>query len=663
MDKVAQIVFENIASGKIDKAIGVEILKTLKLEESKQIKQDIAIIGMSLRLPKADDVDTFWDNLKNARDCITDFPEGRQNDALDLVQYTYVKDRSKVEFCQGGYFEEVDKFDYKFFGLSPKEASLMDPNQRMFLETAWKAIEDAGYGGNKLNGSSTGLYIGYSGWPMYGQFVSNAEPESLMLSVLGNISAIIAGRLSNFLNLRGPSMLIDSACSSSLTALHTACRALMNGDCGQAIVGGIRTLLMPVEGMISYGIESKNQRAKPFDEDADGTPLSEGMTAVLIKPLSKAIKDGDNIHAVIKGSAVNQDGYTPGFVTPNVQSQIEVLTNAWNDAGIDPTTISYIEAHGIGTKIGDPIEVEGITKAFKKYTDKKQFCALGTLKSNIGHTDSCAGLAAVIKAVLSLKNRQLAPSVHFKTPNKDINFEQSPVFVNKELKNWEADIRRCGISCFGFGGTNCHVVLEEYNGTTDADKTQEKAADIFTLSAKSPEALKQIAARYQELVSNGLPVPAGDICYTVNTGRGHFNARLAFVIKDAEELQEKLMNLDIEELKSDPQSGVYYNYSKKFAGEAVKELRSASVKKVEEILNAGSSSKALLEELCEMYIAGADINWEKLYINEKHSKVSLPAYQFEKTRCWINVPQSQSTEEVAGSMLENILSEDINFEF
>ena len=385
MEDITQIVFESIRSGKIDKKVAAEILKTLKLEGNGQSKDDIAIIGLSSKLPSANDYETFWENLKAGKDCITEFPEERKKDIEGFLKYTYVGDREKVEYNQGGYIEDIDKFDYKFFGLSPKEASLMDPNQRVFLETAWNAIEDAGYGGDKIVGSRTGLYIGYSGWPMYGQFVSQIEPESLSLSIAGNMSAIIASRIPYLLNLRGPSMLIDTACSSSLVALHTACKAIKNGDCEQAIVGGIRIILTPIDGMIQYGIESKDYRAKAFDDNASGTSLSEGIIAIVVKPLKKAVADRDNIYAVIKGSAINQDGASIGITAPNVLAQEDVIVKAWKDANINPETLSYIEAHGTGTILGDPIEIDGLQKAFRRYTDKKQFCAIGSVKTNFGH--------------------------------------------------------------------------------------------------------------------------------------------------------------------------------------------------------------------------------------------------------------------------------------
>ncbi|QGQ96122.1 polyketide synthase [Paenibacillus psychroresistens] len=610
MEKIAKIIFENIVSGQIERNLGAKLLETLKNESvslnENEVRsnsyENMAIVGMSAKLPKANSLDEFWDNLRHGVDCISDFPETRQMDVERLIQYTYMKDK-EITYSAGGYLDEIDKFDYKFFNISPKEASLMDPVQRLFLQTAWNTLEDAGYGGEKLTGSRTGLYVGYSGWPMYGQFVSHVEPASFEISVMGNISAIISKRLPQLLNFRGPSMLIDTACSSSLVALHLATQSIRTGECDQALVGGIRILLMPVDRIISYGIESQKQsKAKAFDESADGTVLSEGIAAILIKPLSKAIKEGDHIYAVIKGSAINQDGKSIGITTPNVAAQEDVILRAWKDAEIDPQTISYIEAMGTATKIGDPIEIDAIQKAFRRYTDKKQFCAIGSLKTSIGHTDSAAGIVAIIKAALALKHKEIPPMVHFERPNRNINFDQSPVYINDKLQKWvsEDSPRRCGVSSFGFSGTNCHVVLEE---APEAAFVQERAAvepQIFTLSAKSEGSLLRLIERYTEFITNNIDLDLADVCYTANTGRGHYQHRLAIIFEDRNDFMQKL---DL-----------------------------AARVPFQQINEPGMG---ILDEMCKLYTKGAEVDWEKLYEGKKRMKVRLPLYCFENQRCWI----------------------------
>jgi acyl transferase domain-containing protein len=684
MNKVIELVFKNIASGKIDKQIGLEILKTIKTESISYEKDDIAITGISFNLPDAYDNNELWEHLRNGRDFITDFPETRIRDIRDFVKYTYVKDHKKAEYCKGAYLNDIDKFDYQFFGISPKEASLMDPAQKLFLEVAWKTVEDAGYGGKKLVGTRTGMFIGYSGWPMYGQFVSQIDPSSMLISVAGNISAIISRRLSFLLDLKGPSMLIDTACSSSLIALHMACESIRNGDCEQAVVGGIRIILMPVDGLIQYGIESKSYRSKTFDDDADGTSLSEGIIAMFIKPLKKALEDRDNIYAVIKGSAINQDGASVGITAPNVLSQEDVIEKAWKNSGIDPETITYIEAHGTGTKLGDPMEIDGINKAFKKHSGKKQFCAIGSIKSNMGHLDSSAGLAGILKCVLSLNNKEIVPSIHFNYPNSKINFEQSPVYVNDKLAKWDTDgiPRRCGVSSFGFSGTNCHVILEEppemeHNGI------EEVIPLILTLSTKSKESMHNLLIKYRRFIKNNASTldfsKVRDVCYTQNTGRGCYNHRIALIVSGLEDLTKKLdMLLDTAEFGGINVEGVYYGFHRLIPKNKVKrneseisdyEKQELSEKAKEEMMKFISDEKSdeiALKRLGEFYVKGAEVEWEDLYRGEKRRKVSLPSYPFDRLRCWVEMEDKDEDKidmMTDYNILENVMAGEIEFDF
>lgn len=623
MENIARTILDHIISGDIDRTVGKRLLRELK-EQSLQTphkNHDIAIIGMAAKMPQANNVNTFWSNIRSGVESIIDFPESRSKDTDPLVEYTYLKGK-EIHYAKGGYLDEIDKFDYKFFNISPKEASLMDPAQRLFLQTAWNTLEDAGYGGDSLVGSRTGVYVGYSGWPMYGQFVSHVEPSSFELSVMGNISAIITKRIPQMLNFRGPGMLIDTACSSSLVALHLAVQSIRNGDCDQALVGGIRILLMPAEGAVTYGIESKTPHVKVFDEDADGTILSEGVAAILVKPLEKALQDKDDIYAVIKGSAINQDGTTPGITMPNVTAQEDVLRRAWKDAGIDPNTISYVEAMGMATKLGDPIEIDAINNAFRAYTDHKQFCALGSLKTNIGHTDSTAGIAAIIKTAMALKHKELPPTLHFKRPNKNINFEQSAVHINDRLVKWESKEgipRRCGVNSFGFSGTNCHVVLEEAPAI-ESDLVSEdlKQSEVFVLSAKSEEALHQLIKDYAGWIEQSLEsVDIRSLCYTASVGRGHYKYRLALITNNMTELQIQLATLTTQGLdnsKNSVTAGVYYSHS--------------------EQVNASNTSP---EKLCNKYVSGDSINWGEVY-PEKIKRIHLPVYPFDKIRCWMEHP-------------------------
>ncbi|MFZ5987765.1 MAG: beta-ketoacyl synthase N-terminal-like domain-containing protein [Bacillota bacterium] len=681
MDKVYKMLFENITSGKVDRKAGVDILKALKEEENHNTRDDMAIIGISAKFPGAENISEFWTNLRSGVNSITDFPENRRQDSDAFVPFTYMKNED-VKYCKGGYLKEVDKFDHRFFGISPKEASLMDPSQRIFLETAWNAIEDGGYGGKKLMGSRTGLYIGYSGWPMYGQFVSHVEPAAFDVSVTGNISAIISRRIPYLMDMSSPSMLIDTACSSSLVALHLACQGIRNGDCDQALVGAIRLLLMPIEGMISYGIESKDYNSKPFDDSADGTTLSEGVAAILIKPLRKAIKDRDNVYAVIKGTACNQDGGSVGLTAQSAAAQENVIVKAWEDSGINPETISYIEGFGACTKLGDTLEIEGIQRAFGRYTHRKQFCGIGSVKSNIGHLDSCSGLAGLIKSVLSLKHREIPPTLNFRNPNKSINFEQSPVYINDRLKKWDSDIakKRCGISSFGFSGTNAHVVLEEAAEINVERNLTKKHFFIFVLSAKSKESLEELIKAYKDYVRNEKEVRLHDICYTSSTGRGHYNYRLALIAESEAEFTEKLEKLDAAEVINNREDNVYFGWHK--AVPANKEFRQDGELTESEIREYGKAAnllidkykkdiygeKSILAELCGLYVKGADLDWERLYEGDKYYRISLPVYPFERKRCWINVKKKPEEYIKPGTKtdkarLENVLDENIDFKF
>ena len=579
----------------------------------------------------------------------------------------------------------------------------MDPNQRMFLQIAWNAIEDAGYGGDVLKGSNTAVYCGFVSDLAYQRFIADADPSSIGISIPGNMASIIPGRVSYALDLKGPSILIDTACSSSLVAIHTACCAIRNGDCSMAVVGSAKMSLLPLEDDNMLGIESRNYICRAFDDDSDGTCMGEGVMAVVLKPLSKAVQDRDNIYAVIRGSAVNQDGTSMGITAPNVLSQASVIQNAWRDAGIDPQTISYIEAHGTGTKLGDPIEVDGITRAFSRYTDRKQFCAIGSVKTNLGHLDSAAGLAGIIKSVLALKHKQIPPSIHFSKPNRNIDFENSPVFVNNELVEWEGGMtpRRCGVSAFGLSGTNCHIVLEEAPSVDPgkpADSINpanpEKPADpinpgnpanpfnpldsvnpanpdnplnlvdpgkeegilqIFTLSAKSAGALQQLTMDYLKRLKCGIEGTFGDMCFTASIGRGHYDFRLAIIGGNLHELASKLSVLNNRGYKTYETEGIYYSEHK--VGKSVTNEKGAFVVTEAEIrrmssvagrmtgsLGNGTERGSVLKELCGLYIKGADIDWIELYDGEKRRRVSLPSYPFEKKRCWIDIPEAVEVE-------------------
>ncbi|URZ17239.1 SDR family NAD(P)-dependent oxidoreductase [Clostridium felsineum] len=628
-------------------------LENFKVKVQEISDKDIAIIGIDCKFPKADNINEYWNNIKDSKDCIDVFPDSRRVDIDKYLQKKGLTD-DEIKYYIGGYLEEIDKFDYSFFNISHKEANLMDPNQRVFLQTAWGAIEDAGYGGNKIEGSNTGVFVGYSSdfENFYKGIVNDFNPASKALSIPGNIKSIIASRISYLLDLKGPSMLIDTACSSSLVAIHTACQSIRNAECTMAIVGSVKINIIPLLDQIKngIGIASSDNKTKSFSDNSDGTGFGEGTAAILIKSLAKAIEDNDNIYAVIKGSAVNQDGASIGITAPNLVSQEEVISTAWKNADIDPETITYIESHGTGTKLGDPIEVSAITKAFEKYTNKKQFCALGAVKTNIGHLDNCSGMAGLVKAVLALKHKKIPPNINFNKPNKLIDFINSPVYVSNRLIEWDEckNSRRCGVSAFGLSGTNCHIVLEEAPNYEENIESNKYNKYIIAISAKSLNSLCNLVKKYRDFLVENVNINIESLCYTALTGRKHYTHRLAIVFENIKELIYKLNKLTDIGVQSIEESSIYYanhqiistkiqNNNINAVTESEKQIFSNEINGKLEVLaekivcNYGK----IIEEICELYIKGADADWNKLYKNKSVRKISIPIYSFEPKRCWV----------------------------
>jgi len=657
--QLVELIFRNIVQGKIDKDVGVDLLDRLKRTDFTYGNKDIAVIGLAIKAPYALNKEEFWKNLKEGRDCIRSFPECREADVAAYLRD--IKGDSNIEFNSGAYLDNIDKFDYKFFRISPKEASLMSPNQRLFLQTSWEAIEDAGYGGYRLSGSKTGVYVGFSADEIYDykSMIMHLAPSVVSYAATGNFSSIIAGRISYILNLRGPSIIIDTACSSSLVAVHMACRALQSGDCCMALAGGVRINLINIKGQFDIGIHSTDGKTRTFDEGSTGTNGGEGIGVVMLKPLAAAIRDRDNIYAVIKGSAANQDGSSIGITAPNAIAQEEVIVQAWENAGINPETLSYLEAHGTGTRLGDTVEIAGITRAFKRYTDKKQFCAIGSLKTNLGHLDQSSGIFGLIKSVLVLKNKEIPPLKHFSRPNKEISFQDSPVYINNELTSLkdESSPIRCGVSAFGISGTNCHIVLEEYK-SLEPDNTSIAAGglNVLTISAKSLQAIKRLTMSYYEFVQSS-NVSIQDMCYTANTGRGQYNFRLAVVFDSLDDLVEKLSSIcSSDDLYSINKRGICFGEFKiipdsksgkkefEFTEEQLKTFGDSANKIVSEYEDLDTSYKGLTE-ICKLYIKGAAVNWEAMYKAEQRNKISLPVYPFDEYKCWIQPEYSDNISE------------------
>ncbi|MBN2536084.1 MAG: amino acid adenylation domain-containing protein [Spirochaetales bacterium] len=615
---------------------------------------DIAITGIGLRISHCRTKEEFWDCLCDNRDFLKDIPEAREKDALLFQDIPGQGFQGKaVKFKKLNYLERIDTFDPSFFHLSPMEASLMDPNQRIMLQTAWNTLEDAGYGGDKLKGSNTGVFIGFnSGKIRYDHLFPDNDTALANLALPGNTPSIIAGRISYLLDLRGPALCIDTACSSSLVAIHMACTSLQRGECDMSLAGGIRIYLCPVDNGITYQIESADGNIRPFDDAASGTMAGEGAVLFLLKPLKQAEHDNDTIYAVIKGSMVNQDGRSAGMTAPSSKAQAELLVKAWEQARIDPENLAFIEAHGTGTRLGDPIEAEGIRLAFRQYTGKKQFCALSSVKANIGHLDTAAGAASLLKSVLVLHHQLLPPLLHFTTPNREIDVASSPCYINTgpvKLDNNGAPLL-CGISSFGLSGTNCHLVAGQYRPREKRNNTPGRSfLSIFTLSGKTYEVLLKQVNNYITFLKKHQDLRLPDICYTVNCGRGHYDYRLAIITRDILTLIDDLSvfagytEQNARSVTGD-NPGICYNHFKTIPGSKKQQKDDEGADRIKEKINVFRSTgeQALLADIARLYVNGISVDWEELYRDMECRRIPLPVYPFRDERHWF-IPESDTT--------------------
>lgn len=491
----------------------------------------IAIIGMACRFPKADNINQFWDNLIKGVDCIQTFP-------LNKPENPDVASNKRI-VPRGGRINQPEMFDASFFGFNPREASLIDPQHRIFLECGYEAIENSGYDVTKLK-CSVGVFAscGMNHY-LFQNIMANpsvSKNSNEIQIVLGNDKDFLTTRLSYKLNLHGPSYDIQAACSSSLVAIHIACLNLLTYQCDMALAGGVFLQIPWWNGyMLADGdIRSPDGVCRPFDKNANGTVFGEGAGIVVLKRLQDAIKDQDHIYAVIKGSAVNNDGgIKAGYTSPSIEGQSEVISLALDSAGIKASDISYIEAHGTGTPIGDPIEITALTNAFRKYTDKNRFCAIGAVKSSIGHLDAAAGIAGLIKTALALHYRQIPPTINFISPNPLLNIENTPFVINDKLISWDRSAgqkRYAGVSSLGVGGTNAHIILEE---APEQKRTNSpRSIHFFPVSSKSSEGLKTAIENLSVFLNRNKSIPLADCAYTLQNGRQVFKNR-SFLISES----------------------------------------------------------------------------------------------------------------------------------
>ncbi|WP_129645083.1 GNAT family N-acetyltransferase [Peristeroidobacter agariperforans] len=589
---------------------------------------DVAIVGLSGRYPRSNDLTEFWSHLANGRSCVTEIPRERWRweDYYDADKGKSGKIYSKW----GGFLDGIDQFDPLFFKIAPKEAKRMDPQERLFLQSCYEAIEDAGYTPESLGPAEK---IGVFAGAMNARYIPQPAHYS------------IANRVSYVFNFQGPSMAVDTACSSSLTAVHLALESLYSGSSDCAIAGGVNLIIDPVHYMelSQMTMLSSGSECKSFGENADGFVDAEGVGVVVLKPLHLAERDGDHIYAVIKGSAVNAGGKTNGYTVPNPIAQASLVSLALERAKVAPEHVSYIEAHGTGTALGDPIEISGLTRAFNGNASNgggggKQYCAIGSLKSNIGHCESAAGIAGLTKVLLQLKHRQLVPSLHSEVTNSRIDFEQTPFRVQHSLQPWARPMREvdgvvreipriAGVSSFGAGGSNAHVIVQEYIPTNEFRRSGAVAPTIVPLSARTAEQLEQKVRDLLTYVRSAEAIDLPALAYTLQTGREAMDERLGMIVGSVEQLASKLQaQLDGKPHSDDGRGQVKRKEAAALFG---------SEADVQRILDGAIASKDLIR-LLDLWVKGLALDWRKLYGESAPARLSLPTYPFAKERYWMD---------------------------
>ncbi|TMC24581.1 MAG: SDR family NAD(P)-dependent oxidoreductase, partial [Chloroflexi bacterium] len=657
----------------------------------------IAIIGMSGMFPLAPDVQSLWSNLLVGRDCTGEIPASR----WDWQSYFGDPGSSanKANVKRAGITDGIEQFDPLFFGISPREAEQMDPQQRLLMMYVWKAIEDAGYAASSLSGTDTALFVGTisSG---YCERLSQARVPIESYSSTGQTPSVGPNRMSYFLNLHGPSQPIETACSSSLIAIHRGVNAIESGQCAMAIVGGINILVSPAIH-ISFnkaGLLSEDGRCKPFSAQADGYGRGEGVGMLVLKKLSDAEQAGDHIYGVIRGSAENHGGRASSLTAPNPRAQADLLIAAYRKAGIDPRTVSYIEAHGTGTPLGDPIEINGLKTAWNELSQMigegpmlQTVCGIGSVKSNIGHLELASGVTGVIKVLLQMQHKQLVKSLHCEQINPYIQLEGSPFYIVQENREWEAlrDYagnalpRRAGVSSFGAGGSNAHVVLEEYvpktresrpistmrSGSMRQAPGRGKALSLVVLSARNEERLReqvrQLLAWIQAKTSAEEPLQ--DLAYTLQVGREAMEERLALQVSSLAELEEKLGKY----LQEPQEEGDWYRGQVRSHKETMALFNTDE--ELQEVIDKWLQH-GRYEKILQWWVKGLKIEWQRLYtigagleprttigVSVRHDpyspqpmatapalpqRISLPTYPFARERYWLLTPK---IEPISGS--------------
>src|SRR6266568_1229675 len=601
---------------------------------------ELAVVGIYSRMPGAEGINAFWDNLVKGRHCIEVIPRERWN------WRAYYGDPAREENVttvnRAGFIADVDKFDAAFFGISPREAELMDPRQRLLLEGVWKTLEDAGYSPATLRGEEIGVYIAANG-DEYASLLQQAGHPVDQFSLTGNGRSFLSNRMSYFFGWHGPSEVVDTTCSSSLVALHNAARAIHNGDCSMAIVGGLNMMIDPFPhlSLAKVGVLSPDGACRTFDARANGYVRSEGVGLLLVKPLLQAEADHDHIYAVICGTAVNHGGKSNALTAPNPRAQARVIVDAFRRGAIDPRQVGYIEAHGTGTPLGDPVEIEGIKEAFSVlYQDRgetlpsEKRISVGSVKTGIGHLEAAAGIAGLIKVILMLCQRTRPPLVHFTTVNPEIDVERTPFFFQTQADAWVAPqdrdsrslARVAGISAFGFGGVNAHVVVREHAPQLvdgEISPSFEPGPIVVPLSARSRTQLAVYAGQLRDTLRAGAgQLCLGDVAFTLRVGRAELDERVAIVTHSLDQLIEQLDAIG----RGEPATaGIYYGNARTDGRRVAPEINAAPPEALAALTPAN---------LAQSWAWGLKLDWRGLYGQRVPRRVSLATYPFERASHW-----------------------------
>jgi acyl transferase domain-containing protein/NAD(P)-dependent dehydrogenase (short-subunit alcohol dehydrogenase family) len=601
--------------------------------------EPIAIIGIHGNYPQSSDLDAYWENLRNGRDLTGVVPADRWNAEELYHPDPAAASEGKIYSKWGGFIQDHDKFDPRFFKISTADAKVIDPQERLFLESVWTAIEDAGYTRDRLRArhpkggsADVGVFVGvttnsYHLWApeerMRGNFVS---PAAMPWS--------IANRVSYFFDFNGPSLPVDTACSSSLVAIHLACESLRNRECQVAIAGGVNLYLHPAkyQSLCQRRMLSLDGKCHSYGAGDDGFVPGEGVGTLVLKPLGQAVADGDRVYAVIRSSAFDHSGRANGYSAPNPNAQARLISHTLEKAGIHPETIGYVEGHGTGTQLGDSLEIAALTQAFREKTDRNQFCAIGCVKANVGHSESAAGIAGLAKVVLQMQHGELAPTIHSAEPNPNIEFAQSPFYLQHNLSAWPAPDghpRRALINSFGAGGVNACVVVEEYDQYGSAPRETPSAGPyLFTLSARNEDRLRDYAGRMLGRLRAEPATDLADLCYTLQTGREAMEERLAIIASGAGQL--------VTRLEEWVRSGSEANVHRGSLGPRRGSKRSLK------LVRTGVGDESLVD-LAVKWVAGEEVEWDSLYAERKPSHISVPTYPFARERYWISdVPAAEA---------------------